>query len=295
MVELPRRAVHGARPGARHRVLPARPGLTWRDKLPPTVARTAAEVTGPVEAALLPEAHRLSVHRLRDRATELVLAPDAAAADERRTEAERTADVRLYPSPTDGRATLAADLPTEEAVECFDVVDQLARMLETDGDDRPIGALRAHVLSLLVRRPADNWLPQVCADVTITADLSALAGTSSAPGEVGGCRSPPPTSANCSPGSARSASPPPSAAAAPTPAQHAAARSPGRHRQLSTTGRRTGSGPSSPPATGGAGSPAADNASAGPISTTSPPIHGARARTAHARGRPGRRPLGLLD
>jgi hypothetical protein len=66
------------------------------------------------------------------------------------------------------------------------VVDQLAAMLKTDGDDRPIGALRAHVLSLLVRRPADNGLPPVSANVTITAALDALAGSSTAPGEVNG-------------------------------------------------------------------------------------------------------------
>ena len=63
------------------------------------------------------------------------------------------------PAATEGRATLAADLPTEEAVECYDLVDQLARMLKADGDERPIGALRAFVLSALIRRPADHGLP----------------------------------------------------------------------------------------------------------------------------------------
>lgn len=180
--------------------------LTWRDKLPATFAALAAgdlderraseladvlahttpEVAAQVEAALLRGAGGLSVHKLRDRATELMLQLDAAAADARRAEAEQTADVRHYPFPTDGRSVLAADLPTDEAIECYDLVDQLATMLKTDGDDRPIGALRAHVLSLLIRRPADNGLPQVCAEVTITAHLSALAGASSAPGEVDG-------------------------------------------------------------------------------------------------------------
>ena len=99
--------------------------------------------------------------RLQDRATELMLQLDAAAADERRKAAEKAADVHVYPSATDGRATLAADLPADEAVECYDVVDQLAKMLKADGDHRPIGALRAHVLSLLIRRPADHGLPPV--------------------------------------------------------------------------------------------------------------------------------------
>jgi hypothetical protein len=180
--------------------------LTWQNKLPATFAalrtgglderraqaladvlmHTNPTVARQVEAALLPEANDLSVYKLRDRATALMLQLDAQAADERRTAAERAADVHVYPSPTDGRSTIAADLATDEAVECFDVVDQLATMLKADGDPRRIGELRAHVLSLLIRRPADNGLPPVSAHVTITADLDALGGTSTVPGEVNG-------------------------------------------------------------------------------------------------------------
>jgi hypothetical protein len=178
---------------------------TWTTKLPLTFAaltagdiderraseladvlqHTTAGIAGQVEAALLPEATGLSVARLRARATEEMLRLDAAAAEERRASAERTADVHLYPSPTDGRSTLAADLPTDEAVQCFDVVDQLATMLKADGDPRRIGALRGHVLSLLIRRPADHGLPPVSANITVTADLTALAGGVT-PGEVNG-------------------------------------------------------------------------------------------------------------
>jgi hypothetical protein len=156
------------------------------DQLADVLQHTDSVVAGQVEAALLPEANDLSVYKLRDRATALMLQLDAQAADERRTAAERAADVHVYPSPTDGRSTLAADLATDEAVECFDVVDQLATMLKADGDPRRIGELRAHVLSLLIRRPADNGLPAVSANVTITADVDALGGSSSSPGEVNG-------------------------------------------------------------------------------------------------------------
>jgi hypothetical protein len=179
---------------------------TWSEKLPATFAalamgqlderraqvladvleHTPAAIAGQVEAALLGEATGLSVARLEKRATEELLRLDAAAADERREAAAENADVRVYPSPTDGRSTLAADLPTDEAVECHDLVDQLARMLKADGDQRPIGALRAHVLSTLIRRPADSGLPAVAANITVTADLTALAGASSTPGEVNG-------------------------------------------------------------------------------------------------------------
>src|SRR4051812_39843153 len=150
------------------------------------VLATTADVAGRVEDALLPAARELSVYRLTDRATALMLEFDAAAAEERRAEAERTADVKVYPSAADGRATLAADLPTDQAAECFDLVDQLARMLKADGDRRPIGALRAHVLSVLTRPPADTGLPGVTAQLTVTADLTTLDGTSSTPGELNG-------------------------------------------------------------------------------------------------------------
>ncbi|WP_306433776.1 DUF222 domain-containing protein [Modestobacter marinus] len=180
--------------------------LTWRDKLPATLAALAAgelderracaladvlvdatpEVAGQVEAALLGQAGDLSVYRLRDGATALLLQMDTAAAEVHRKEAEKAADVRVHPSPTDGRATLAADLPVDEAVECFDVVDQLARMLKSDGDGRAIGTLRVHVLSTLIRRPAGSGLPTVCANVTVSAVVTALDGTRNVPGEVGG-------------------------------------------------------------------------------------------------------------
>jgi hypothetical protein len=83
-------------------------------------------------------------------------------------------------------ASLAADLPAEEAAEAYDVVDQLAKMLKADGDPRPIGQLRAAVLSLLIRRPADSGLPRVRAHLHLTAALEALEGRSAVAGEVNG-------------------------------------------------------------------------------------------------------------
>ena len=180
--------------------------LTWTQKLPATfaalktgelcerradaladvLAHTSREIAGQVEAALLPEATDLSVYRLRNRANELMQQLDADAAEERRTQAERTADVHVYPAGVEGRATLAVDLPTDEAAECLDLIDQLARMLKADGDPRPIGQLRTHVHSTLIRRPADNGLPLVAADLRITVSLDSLTGASSEPGEVNG-------------------------------------------------------------------------------------------------------------
>jgi hypothetical protein len=84
-------------------------------------------------------------------------------------------------------ATLTADLPVEEAAACYDLVDQVATMLKADGDPRPIGAVRAAVLSMLIRRPADHGLPGgVRVNLTVFASLASLAGTAEVPGEVDG-------------------------------------------------------------------------------------------------------------
>jgi hypothetical protein len=179
---------------------------TWLVKLPRTFAalqagtlderrasaladvlqHTNPEVARQVEDALIGEATELAVGRLKARAEEEMLRLDAAAAEVRRKDADKVADVHVYPGPVEGRSTLAADLPTDEAVECHDIVDQLAKMLRADGDSRRIGALRAHVLSLLIRRPADSGLPPVTANLTVTAGLDALGGTGSTPAEVNG-------------------------------------------------------------------------------------------------------------
>ncbi|MGY1841884.1 MULTISPECIES: DUF222 domain-containing protein, partial [unclassified Modestobacter] len=118
--------------------------LVWRDKLPATFAalragelderraqeladklkHTNAEVAARVEERLLGEARDLSVTKLGKRATELMLQLDADAAEEARVEAEKTADVHVYPSPADGRAVLAVDLPADEAAQAHDLFDQ---------------------------------------------------------------------------------------------------------------------------------------------------------------------------
>jgi len=50
-------------------------------------------------------------------------------------------------------STLAAELPADEAAAAYDLIDQLAQVVKADGDDRPIGQLRAAVLVDLIRRP----------------------------------------------------------------------------------------------------------------------------------------------
>jgi hypothetical protein len=179
--------------------------VVWRDNLPATfaalsgggldLARAAAlaDVLGAttpalaqqVEKRLLPEAVDLSVAKLKVRALELLAELDAAAADQRRADARRNADVFLQPG-ADGMATLGAELPADEAAEAQAVLDQLARMAKADGDPRPIGQLRAELFSLLLRRPGGHGQPGVAANLTITASLDSLAGASVAAGSVNG-------------------------------------------------------------------------------------------------------------
>ena len=135
---------------------------------------------------MLAEASELSVTRLRKRATELMLELDAAPAEERSKQAEKTADVHVYPAAAEGWSVLAIDLPTADAVEGEAMADALPRMLKADGDERPIGLLRTHVMWLLIRRPADNGLPTVAVDLIVTADLGSLERASSVPAEVNG-------------------------------------------------------------------------------------------------------------
>jgi hypothetical protein len=83
-------------------------------------------------------------------------------------------------------ATVAVELPADEAAAVHDMLDRLARMLKADGDDRPIGQLRARMFADLCLRPWDTSRPSVTAQLHVWAVLSALAGTSVEPGEVNG-------------------------------------------------------------------------------------------------------------
>jgi hypothetical protein len=183
----------------------ARRAWTWRENLPATYAalrdgriderragvladalqHIAPELARAVESDVLPQALDLAPAALRRRALALLTELDTDAVDTRREEAERAADVRVADAG-DGMATLTADLRAEHAAACYDVIDQLAHMARSDGDARPIGQLRGDVLSMLVLRPADHGLADVRAQVTVTACLEGLEGTSARGGEVGG-------------------------------------------------------------------------------------------------------------
>ena len=149
------------------------------------LATTAAGVAEAVAPRVLPAAAGLSLGRLRARLTREVLAVDAAAAEQRRLEAEKRADVRVYPT-ANGMSELTTELPSPVAAACWSTVDELAWMVKNDGDPRPIGRLRSRVLADLILRPWDQTRPAVTADLTVVAPLASLAGEGEDPAEVAG-------------------------------------------------------------------------------------------------------------
>jgi Domain of unknown function (DUF222) len=183
----------------------ARRAWTWRESLPATLAalrdgeiderraavladalqHTRPELARAVEAGLLPEAGDLSLAELRRRALAALAELDAAAIADRHRKATTAADVRAYDTG-DGMAVLAADLTVQDAAACHALIDALAQMAKADGDPRPIGQLRAAILAMLILRPADHGRPGIAVQLTVTAALDGLAGTSSRGGEVNG-------------------------------------------------------------------------------------------------------------
>ncbi len=147
---------------------------------------TAPALARRVEARLLPEAAQLTAGRLRKRALALLQQLDPDAGERRREQAKRRADVRVHPSPLDGMATLATDMPSDVAAACHDLLDRLARMLKADGDPRPIGEIRAELHADLILRPRESGRLPVTAHLQVIATLASLAGHSSEPGEVSG-------------------------------------------------------------------------------------------------------------
>jgi hypothetical protein len=126
-----------------------------------------------VEAVVLPRATGLSIRRLKELIRAELLARGVDLSERRRKDAEQLVNVTVE-HERDGMSTFAAFLPSQSAEACFDAVDRYARMLKGDGDDRPLGALRALVLQDLILRPWDTSRPAVTAHLNITAPLDAL-------------------------------------------------------------------------------------------------------------------------
>ncbi|SOD95029.1 HNH endonuclease signature motif containing protein [Blastococcus haudaquaticus] len=137
-------------------------------------------VLAAVEAAVLPGARELPVRRLQAAVRAELLRHDPAAADRRRRQAARAADVAVRPM-RDGMAELSVFLPREMADTISRTMDRYAHMAKADGDSRGIGQLRVGVLYDLVTRPWDTSRPPVTAHLTVLAPPDALRGPASTP------------------------------------------------------------------------------------------------------------------
>jgi hypothetical protein len=139
------------------------------------------DVVAAVEAVVLPQAAELSITRLRALVRRELVKADPAAADRRRKQAERDADVTAR-GLGDGLGELRATLPWPQVAAMRAQVDAEARARKAAGDPRPLGQLRAAVLHDRITRP-DQDQPTVSAHVQVVASLDTLeAGAAGAPG-----------------------------------------------------------------------------------------------------------------
>jgi hypothetical protein len=134
---------------------------------------TDPELVAEVEAAVLPGAMELSVKRLRALVARELISRDAAAADRRRKQAERSADVTIH-GLGNGMSELRAVMPAPLAAATRDTVDSYARMAKADGAPGSLGQLRVGMMGDLVLRPWDTSRPSVTAELTVLAPLDAL-------------------------------------------------------------------------------------------------------------------------
>jgi hypothetical protein len=131
-------------------------------------------VIATVEAVVLPQAEDKSIRELRALMRAEIIRRDQDAADRRRKQAEQTANVRLRAADDDGMAEVIGTLPQPLAAAVVATVDAIARALKTQGDQRPLGQLRAAVLARLVLRPGADGLPAVRGRLHLLAPLRGL-------------------------------------------------------------------------------------------------------------------------
>ncbi len=133
---------------------------------------TDPAIVAAVEAAVLPVATELSVRQLRELVRRELTARDAAAADRRREQARRAADVGVR-TVGNGMSELTMLMPHPEARACRQALDAHAREVQAAGDRRPIGLLRVGAGIDLILRPWHEQ-PAVTAHLTVIAPLGAL-------------------------------------------------------------------------------------------------------------------------
>jgi hypothetical protein len=142
------------------RHLPACLEALHEGRLTERKARLLVELLGPVsrevadevQRRVLPDVETRTPAQLRDKVRRALARLDAEALEERRRTAARRADAR-HNVVGDGMSQFVVDLPTPLAAACADACDQYAQMLRADGDERPVGVIRAAVAAELILRP----------------------------------------------------------------------------------------------------------------------------------------------
>ena len=138
-----------------------------------------------VDAVIAPEAAELTPGQVRAAASRRVLEADPAAAERRAGEARAATRVSLIPGP-DATAAIWAGLPAEQAVTCWESLDQHARSLRSAGDSRSLDHLRCDtfVERLTGAAPGTTGAPRVEMQVVISA--ATLLGLDSLPARLSG-------------------------------------------------------------------------------------------------------------
>ncbi len=143
------------------------------------------EVATAVQTRVLAKADGLTTAAFRDRLRYHLYRVDAAAKERRRREALRRVGVFVRRFD-EGVSELVVQGPTPAVHAAYDMVDALARLRRADGDDRPLGMLRAETLTDLVLRPWDTSRPPVTAHLVLHASIRSLRGEGDDPGELDG-------------------------------------------------------------------------------------------------------------
>ena len=150
----------------------------------------AESVAAEVQARVLPKAEGMTTAVFRERLRYHLYRVDAEARERRRREALRTAGVWVR-RVDEGVSELVVQGATPAVHAAYDMVDALARLRRADGDERPIGVLRAETATDLVLRPWDTTRPPVTAQLVVHASTRALRpvgdpGRTEDPGELDG-------------------------------------------------------------------------------------------------------------
>jgi hypothetical protein len=118
-----------------------------------------------VEQAVIGEAEQLTAARLRHHVREAIKEVDPEAARQRRERARKVRSLQIWANAA-GTCTLAlCDVSEEDAEAIFNRINAVAQAMKTDGDTRPIDAIR-HDLGVALLRGTP--LPEAAADLHTT-------------------------------------------------------------------------------------------------------------------------------